>query len=193
MIKSSQSLPSEGFAVGCLPMFYFIVLKCCISYNIWCFYSRLNTRPVFGGIRSRIGIQQTFLGRPASSVGFQRTFDARQKIGVTDARQKIGVKDAREKLLQKDARFKIKGKVQDARETLNSRKQQSVEKVTKVVDAREKISLKRSVPAATIMNAAMETVAPTVKITKTIQVGYGCQLLEMWLHVFQREHMGKAV
>ncbi|XP_077195417.1 polymerase delta-interacting protein 3 isoform X2 [Paroedura picta] len=130
---------------------------------------RLNTRPVFGGIRSRIGIQQTFLNRPTSSVGFQRTFDARQKIGVTDARQKIGVKDAREKLLQKDARFKIKGKVQDAREMLNSRKQQSVEKVTKVVDAREKISLKRSVPTAGIMNTAMETVAPAVKITKTIQ------------------------
>ncbi|XP_015276180.1 PREDICTED: polymerase delta-interacting protein 3 isoform X2 [Gekko japonicus] len=130
---------------------------------------RLNTRPVFGGIRSRIGIQQTFLGRPASSIGFQQTFDARQKIGVTDARQKIGVKDAREKLLQKDARFKIKGKVQDAREMLNSRKQQGSDKVTKVVDAREKISLKRSVPAAAILNTAMETVAPAMKLTKTIQ------------------------
>ncbi|KAL8221809.1 UNVERIFIED_CONTAM: polymerase delta-interacting protein 3 [Gekko kuhli] len=130
---------------------------------------RLNTRPVFGGIRSRIGIQQTFLGRPASSIGFQQTFDARQKIGVTDARQKIGVKDAREKLLQKDARFKIKGKVQDAREMLNSRKQQSSDKVTKVADAREKISLKRSVPAVAILNTAMETVAPAMKLTKTIQ------------------------
>ncbi|XP_060101303.1 polymerase delta-interacting protein 3 isoform X2 [Heteronotia binoei] len=130
---------------------------------------RLNTRPVFGSVRSRIGIQQTFLGRPASSAGFQRTFDARQKIGVTDARQKIGVKDAREKLLQKDARFKIKGNVQDAREMLNSRKLQSSDNVTKVVDAREKISLKRSVPAAAIINTAMETVAPAVKITKTIQ------------------------
>ncbi|KAM6437417.1 polymerase delta-interacting protein 3 isoform 1-T1 [Liasis olivaceus] len=130
---------------------------------------RLNMRPVFGGIRSRIGIQQTFLSRPAPSVGFQQTFDARQKIGVTDARHKIGVKDAREKLLQKDARFKIKGKVQDAREMLNSRKQQSIEKVTKVVDAREKISLKRSAPTAATVNTIVETVSPAVKITKTIQ------------------------
>ncbi|XP_044311441.1 polymerase delta-interacting protein 3 isoform X1 [Varanus komodoensis] len=130
---------------------------------------RLNTRPVFGGIRSRIGVQQTFLSRPTPSVGFQRTFDARQKIGLTDARHKIGVKDAREKLLQKDARFKIKGKVQDAREMLNSRKQQSVEKVTKVVDAREKISLKRSAPATTTVNTVVETAVPAMKITKTIQ------------------------
>ncbi|XP_033017642.1 polymerase delta-interacting protein 3 isoform X3 [Lacerta agilis] len=125
---------------------------------------RLNTRPLFGG-RPRIGVQQTFLSRSAPSVGFQRTFDARQKIGLTDARHKIGVKDAREKLLQKDARFKIQGKVQDAREMLNSRKQQ----VTKVVDAREKISLKRSAPSAAIVKAAVETVAPAMKITKTIQ------------------------
>ncbi|XP_063164542.1 polymerase delta-interacting protein 3 isoform X2 [Candoia aspera] len=130
---------------------------------------RLNMRPVFGGIRSRTGIQQTFLSRPAHSVGFQQTFDARQKIGVTDARHKIGVKDAREKLLQKDARFKIKGKVQDAREMLNSRKQQSIEKVTKVVDAREKISLKRSAPTAATVNTIVETISPAVKITKTIQ------------------------
>ncbi|XP_060633154.2 polymerase delta-interacting protein 3 isoform X2 [Anolis sagrei] len=130
---------------------------------------RLNTRPIFGGIRSRIGVQQTFLSRPAPSVGFQRTFDARQKIGLTDARHKIGVKDAREKLLQKDARFKIKGKVQDAREMLNSRKQQSVENVPKVVDAREKISLKRSTPTIATMNTVVETVTPAMKITKTIQ------------------------
>nr|XP_060633154.1 polymerase delta-interacting protein 3 isoform X2 [Anolis sagrei ordinatus] len=130
---------------------------------------RLNTRPIFGGIRSRIGVQQTFLSRPAPSVGFQRTFDARQKIGLTDARHKIGVKDAREKLLQKDARFKIKGKVQDAREMLNSRKQQSVENVPKVVDAREKISLKRSTPTIATMNTLVETVTPAMKITKTIQ------------------------
>ncbi|KAM3833179.1 polymerase delta-interacting protein 3 isoform 2-T2 [Vipera latastei] len=130
---------------------------------------RLNMRPVFGGIRSRIGNQQTFLSRSSTSVGFQQTFDARQKIGITDARHKIGVKDAREKLLQKDARFKIKGKVQDAREMLNSRKQQSIEKVTKVIDAREKISLKRSAPVAVPMNTIVETVSPAVKITKTIQ------------------------
>ncbi|XP_026553129.1 polymerase delta-interacting protein 3 isoform X1 [Pseudonaja textilis] len=130
---------------------------------------RLNMRPVFGGIRSRIGNQQTFLSRSSPSVSFQQTFDARQKIGITDARHKIGVKDAREKLLQKDARFKIKGKVQDAREMLNSRKQQSIEKVTKVIDAREKISLKRSAPVAATMDTVVETVSPAVKITKTIQ------------------------
>ncbi|XP_068858432.1 polymerase delta-interacting protein 3 isoform X4 [Aphelocoma coerulescens] len=130
---------------------------------------RINTRPVFGGVRSRIGIQQNLLNRSSPAVSFQRTFDARQKIGLTDARLKLGVKDAREKLVQKDARFKIKGKVQDAREMLNSRKQQSVvaEKVTKVVDAREKISLKRSTPAA--ISPAMGTVNPAMKITKTIQ------------------------
>ncbi|XP_042671846.1 polymerase delta-interacting protein 3 isoform X1 [Centrocercus urophasianus] len=130
---------------------------------------RLNTRPVFGGIRSRIGIQQNILSRSSPAVNFQRTFDARQKIGLTDARHKLGVKDAREKLIQRDARFKIKGKVQDAREMLNSRKQQSVaaEKVTKVVDAREKISLKRNTPAA--ISPTMGTVNPAVKITKTIQ------------------------
>ncbi|XP_074758705.1 polymerase delta-interacting protein 3 isoform X3 [Athene noctua] len=130
---------------------------------------RLNTRPVFGGVRSRIGIQQNLLSRSSPAVSFQRTFDARQKIGLTDARHKLGVKDAREKLVQKDARFKIKGKVQDAREMLNSRKQQSVaaEKVTKVVDAREKISLKRSTPAT--ISPTVGTVNPAVKITKTIQ------------------------
>uniref|UniRef100_A0A8C8C1F8 RRM domain-containing protein n=1 Tax=Oncorhynchus tshawytscha TaxID=74940 RepID=A0A8C8C1F8_ONCTS len=68
--------------------------------------------------------------------GFGRTFDARQKIGMTDVRQRLGggggtdirigscllltlvllslppafqVKDAREKLGQKDARFRIRG------------------------------------------------------------------------------------
>ncbi|XP_062480194.1 polymerase delta-interacting protein 3 isoform X3 [Pezoporus occidentalis] len=130
---------------------------------------RLNTRPVYGGVRSRIGIQQNLLNRSSPAVSFQRTFDARQKIGLTDARHKLGVKDAREKLVQKDARFKIKGKVQDAREMLNSRKQQNVatEKVTKVVDAREKITLKRSTPAA--ISPTMGTANPAVKITKTIQ------------------------
>lgn len=144
-----------------------------MSETFFClFVFRLNTRPVFGGIRSRIGIQQNILSRSSPAVNFQRTFDARQKIGLTDARHKLGVKDAREKLIQRDARFKIKGKVQDAREMLNSRKQQSVaaEKVTKVVDAREKISLKRNTPAA--ISPTMGTVNPAVKITKTIQVGH---------------------
>ncbi|KFO96050.1 Polymerase delta-interacting protein 3, partial [Calypte anna] len=143
---------------------------------------RLNTRPVFGGVRSRIGIQQTLLNRSSPAVSFQRTFDARQKIGLADARHKLGVKDAREKLVQKDARFKIKGKVQDAREMLNSRKQQSVaaEKVTKVVDAREKISLKRSAPAA--ISPALGTVNPAVKITKTIQVGMRINVVNNHTH-----------
>ncbi|XP_027710084.1 polymerase delta-interacting protein 3 isoform X1 [Vombatus ursinus] len=131
---------------------------------------RLNARPGIGGIRSRIGLPQSLLSRPAPPAGFQQTFDARQKIGVTDARQKLGVKDAREKLVQKDARFRIKGKVQDAREMLNSRKHQIVapEKGTKVADAREKISLKRSSPAP-LLRPAAGTLPPTMKITKTIQ------------------------
>ncbi|TFJ94860.1 glyceraldehyde-3-phosphate dehydrogenase [Platysternon megacephalum] len=59
---------------------------------------------------------------------------------------------------------------------LNSRKQQSVpaEKVTKVIDAREKISLKRSAPTAAIVSPAVGTVTPAMKITKTIQVGSHC-------------------
>uniref|UniRef100_A0A4X2KMC6 DNA polymerase delta interacting protein 3 n=1 Tax=Vombatus ursinus TaxID=29139 RepID=A0A4X2KMC6_VOMUR len=130
----------------------------------------MNARPGIGGIRSRIGLPQSLLSRPAPPAGFQQTFDARQKIGVTDARQKLGVKDAREKLVQKDARFRIKGKVQDAREMLNSRKHQIVapEKGTKVADAREKISLKRSSPAP-LLRPAAGTLPPTMKITKTIQ------------------------
>ncbi|XP_068938054.1 polymerase delta-interacting protein 3 isoform X2 [Petaurus breviceps papuanus] len=130
---------------------------------------RLNARPGVGGIRSRIGLPQTLLSRPAPASSFQQTFDARQKIGLTDARQKLGVKDAREKLVQKDARFRIKGKVQDAREMLNSRKQVvAPEKGTKVTDAREKISLKRTSPAS-LLRPATGTLSPTMKITKTIQ------------------------
>ncbi|XP_068938055.1 polymerase delta-interacting protein 3 isoform X3 [Petaurus breviceps papuanus] len=133
---------------------------------------RLNARPGVGGIRSRIGLPQTLLSRPAPASSFQQTFDARQKIGLTDARQKLGVKDAREKLVQKDARFRIKGKVQDAREMLNSRKQVvAPEKGTKVTDAREKISLKRTSPAS-LLRPATGTLSPTMKITKTIQSLY---------------------
>ncbi|KFQ31169.1 Polymerase delta-interacting protein 3, partial [Merops nubicus] len=144
--------------------------------------SRLNSRPVFGGVRSRVGIQHNLLDRSAPALSFQRAFDARQKIGLSDARHKLGVKDAREKLLQKDARFRIKGKVQDAREMLNSRKQQSLaaEKVTKVVDAREKISLKRSTPAA--ISPTMGTANPAMKITKTIQVGMRINVVNNHTH-----------
>lgn len=167
-------------------------------------------------------------GRGAVSVG--RAFDARQKIGTSDVRQRLGaggptagfqVKDAREKLGQKDARFRIRGRggatgaVQDARQMLNSRKQQQTPLTavqsqpvkptaagiphihiqntapinttarnfptnqglnsrvtvalqpgggtTKVVDARDRLSLKRSVPSTTNQSAAL------LKITKTIQ------------------------
>ncbi|XP_036107713.1 polymerase delta-interacting protein 3 isoform X1 [Molossus molossus] len=132
---------------------------------------RLNVRPGVGGVRSHVGIQQSFLSQPARTATFQQRFDARQKIGLSDARLKLGVKDAREKLLQKDARFRIKGKVQDAREMLNSRKQQSTapQKPHQVADAREKLSLKRSSPAS-FMSPPIGTVTPALKLTKTIQV-----------------------
>ncbi|XP_049602028.1 polymerase delta-interacting protein 3 isoform X1 [Syngnathus scovelli] len=86
------------------------------------------------GINVKVPVKRTMFGRGAGGVG--RTFDARQRIGVTDARQRLGggpgfpLKDAREKLVQKDARFKIRGRggatagVQDARQMINSRKQQ---------------------------------------------------------------------
>ncbi|XP_042103769.1 polymerase delta-interacting protein 3 isoform X6 [Ovis aries] len=132
--------------------------------------SGLSARPGVGGVRSRVGIQQSLLSQPARTATFQQRFDARQKIGLSDARLKLGVKDAREKLLQKDARFRIKGKVQDAREMLNSRKQQSTapQKPHQVADAREKISLKRNSPAA-FMSPPIGTVTPALKLTKTIQ------------------------
>uniref|UniRef100_A0A9J8CXE1 RRM domain-containing protein n=1 Tax=Cyprinus carpio carpio TaxID=630221 RepID=A0A9J8CXE1_CYPCA len=158
-------------------------------------------------------------GRGAGSVG--RAFDARQMIGSGDVRQRLGVggatgvfqvKDAREKLGQKDARFRIQGRgggagaVQDARQLINSRKQQQTPPpsatpvrpagiphvqihntgpvsagprplsarmgvalqpgggITTVVDARDRLSLKRSVPTASNQSAAF------LKITKTIQV-----------------------
>ncbi|XP_066452305.1 polymerase delta-interacting protein 3 isoform X2 [Eleutherodactylus coqui] len=131
-------------------------------------YSRGSSRGAMGGMRSRN--PSTTLGRlPATS--FQRTFDARQKIGITDARLKLGMKDAREKLVAKDARFRIKGKVQDAREMLNSRKQQVTvgRKPTKVMDAREKLSLKRSAPAISI-NSPVAQGSSAINITKTIQI-----------------------
>ncbi|KAM4837381.1 polymerase delta-interacting protein 3 isoform X2 [Urocitellus parryii] len=131
---------------------------------------RLSARPGVGGVRSRVGIQQNLLSQPARTATFQQRFDARQKIGLSDARLKLGVKDAREKLLQKDARFRIKGKVQDAREMLNSRKQQSTvpQKPRQVADAREKISLRRSSPDA-FTSPPIGTVTPALKLTKTIQ------------------------
>ncbi|XP_029014489.1 polymerase delta-interacting protein 3 isoform X2 [Betta splendens] len=83
-------------------------------------------------INLKASAKRPMFGRGAGGVG--KSFDARQKIGVNDVRQRLGggtgfqVKDAREKLGQKDARFKIRGRggaggVQDARQTINSRKQ----------------------------------------------------------------------
>uniref|UniRef100_A0A8C5PPH1 Uncharacterized protein n=1 Tax=Leptobrachium leishanense TaxID=445787 RepID=A0A8C5PPH1_9ANUR len=103
------------------------------------------------GLATGTGISrlQTQISSRPIAPSFQKTSDARQKIGSPmDAWLKLGVKDAREKLAAKDARFRIKGKVQDAREMLNSRKLQvSSDKTPKVVDACEKLSLKRSSPA----------------------------------------------
>ncbi|XP_062932093.1 polymerase delta-interacting protein 3 isoform X2 [Cynocephalus volans] len=144
---------------------------------------RLSARPGVGGVRSRVGIQQSLLSQPTRTATFQQRFDARQKIGLSDARLKLGVKDAREKLLQKDARFRIKGKVQDAREMLNSRKQQSTvpQKPRQVADAREKISLKRSSPAAFI-SSPIGTVTPALKLTKTIQIPQQKAMLPLHTH-----------
>lgn len=134
--------------------------------------ARLSVRPGVGGVRARVGLQQRLASQPTRAATFQQRFDARQKIGLADARRRLGVKDAREKLLQRDARFRIQGQVQDARETLNSRKQQGSlvpAKPRPVADAREKISLKRSAPAA-FLSPPVGTVTPALKLTKTIQV-----------------------
>ncbi|XP_076866426.1 polymerase delta-interacting protein 3 isoform X2 [Brachyhypopomus gauderio] len=152
---------------------------------------------------STLGRGASTLGRGVGLVG--RTFDARQKIGTSDVRQRLAgggassypvfpVKDAREKLGQKDARFRIRGRggavVQDARQAINSRKQQQVQDVptvsiqtsipqtqvhdsntvntgprlSKVVDARDRLSLKRSITSSPNQGPAAQ-----LKITKTIQ------------------------
>uniref|UniRef100_A0A2K5PEB0 RRM domain-containing protein n=1 Tax=Cebus imitator TaxID=2715852 RepID=A0A2K5PEB0_CEBIM len=128
---------------------------------------QLNVRPGVGA-----GIQQGLLSQSARTATFQQRFDARQKIGLADARLKLGVKDAQEKLLQKDAQFRIKGKVQDTRAMLNSRKQQTTvpQKPRQVADAQE-ISLKRSSRAA-FRNPPIGIVTPALKLTKTIQNFY---------------------
>uniref|UniRef100_A0A8D2ZTW9 Polymerase (DNA-directed), delta interacting protein 3 n=1 Tax=Scophthalmus maximus TaxID=52904 RepID=A0A8D2ZTW9_SCOMX len=119
-------------------------------------------------------------GGPGGTAGTSKSFDARQKIGVNDVRQRLGggtVKDAREKLAQKDARFKIRGRggggggVQDARQMINSRKQGPnpfghtlVPNNKRMMDARDRLSLKRSI------GGTQTAAAPPMKITKTIQV-----------------------
>ncbi|KAL2100985.1 hypothetical protein ACEWY4_002746 [Coilia grayii] len=188
------------------------------------------------GLNNKGPIKRPTFGRGAGTVG--RTFDARQKIGAGDVRQRLGssgqtgpgssfqVKDAREKLAQKDARFWIRGRggstggVQDARQMINSRKQQGQNPVgnpllshkplgaglqatfqihnnngapsaslrpfpstpqglgvragllpqpgggiKKVVDARDRLSLKRSITGT----APTTSSQPPLKITKTIQ------------------------
>ncbi|XP_041098132.1 polymerase delta-interacting protein 3-like, partial [Polyodon spathula] len=142
-----------------------------------------------GGIRSRIGPPlQTTLGGGRGMPplihrgGVGGGFDARQKIGVSDARLRLRggaaaggalplpMKDAREKLGQKDARFRIRGQIQDARQTINSRKQGGG--AGKLLDARDRLSLKRSVPMSppSALGSASSQATPPVKITKTIQV-----------------------
>ncbi|XP_072444530.1 polymerase delta-interacting protein 3 [Chiloscyllium punctatum] len=136
----------------------------------------VGSRPVVGGVKSRIGDQFANLNTSWPVTGFQRTFDARQKIGITDARQRLTMRDARERLGQKDVRSKITAsasKVLDAREMINSRKgQDGNEKgpiVKKVLDARERLSARRSAPA--VSTASTEgTVSTGGRITKTFQV-----------------------
>ncbi|KAK1785721.1 hypothetical protein P4O66_019069, partial [Electrophorus voltai] len=152
--------------------------------------------PTFGRGAGTVARGAGTVARGAAMVG--RTFDARQKIGTSDVRQRLAgvfpVKDAREKLGQKDARFRIRGRggamVQDARQAINSRKQQQVQdlpvassqtpvphvhlhnvspintgpRLSKVVDARDRLSLKRSISTSPNQGSA----AP-LKITKTIQ------------------------
>lgn len=187
----------------------------------------LSYRPIYGRGAGSVG--RTFDAR--QKIG---SSDVRQRLGVGGAtggkhieidvyeafmstlvlrpsvRPAFQVKDAREKLAQKDARFRIRGRggsagaVQDARQTINSRKQQQTPVIapvqpspvkpsatagiphihihntgpsarvgvalqpgggiTKVVDARDRLSLKRSVPTTS------NQIAASLKITKTIQV-----------------------
>uniref|UniRef100_A0A3B3TUF7 DNA polymerase delta interacting protein 3 n=1 Tax=Poecilia latipinna TaxID=48699 RepID=A0A3B3TUF7_9TELE len=132
------------------------------------------------GINQKPPPKRPVFGRLGSGDG--KNFDARQKIGLNDARQRFQVKDAREKLVQKDARFKIRGRggaaaaggVQDARQMINSRKQTTVPQIQiqtgliprVVMDARDRLSLKRSIGGTQTQTAA----EPPLKITKTIQV-----------------------
>ncbi|MGH0186663.1 UNVERIFIED_CONTAM: hypothetical protein FKN15_022330 [Acipenser sinensis] len=93
------------------------------------------------------------------------------------------MKDAREKLGQKDARFRIRGQIRDARQTINSRKQGGGASehqgggASKLLDARDRLSLKRSIPMSppSTLGSASSQATPPVKITKTIQVRDGNQ------------------
>uniref|UniRef100_A0A3P8T674 Polymerase (DNA-directed), delta interacting protein 3 n=1 Tax=Amphiprion percula TaxID=161767 RepID=A0A3P8T674_AMPPE len=129
-----------------------------------CYSTDVELKEAFFFLRPMFGRGQGMDGK---------SFDARQKIGANDVRQRLGgVKDAREKLGQKDARFKIRGRggagaVQDARQMINSRKQGQTHVPNKrMMDARDRLSLKRSIGGTQIQGTA----APPLKITKTIQV-----------------------
>ncbi|XP_078286468.1 polymerase delta-interacting protein 3 [Rhinoraja longicauda] len=135
-----------------------------------------GARPIVGGIKSRIGDQFVNVSTSRPVGGFQRTFDARQKIGITDARQRLTMRDARNRLAQKDVRSKITGgslKVLDAREMINSRKSQDGSEkgmaVKRILDARERLKARRSTPATTTAPAT-GTINTGGRITKTIQV-----------------------
>ncbi|ROL15622.1 polymerase delta-interacting protein 3 [Anabarilius grahami] len=155
-------------------------------------------------VRQRLGVGGATAGKRIDTEAFVSTLASRASV-----RPAFPVKDAREKLAQKDARFRIRGRgggagaVHDARQTINSRKQQQTPAIapvqpspvkpaaagiphihihnpapgarvgvalqpggglTKVVDARDRLSLKRSVPTAS------NQIAASMKITKTIQV-----------------------
>ncbi|XP_073691477.1 polymerase delta-interacting protein 3-like [Garra rufa] len=168
-----------------------------------------------GDVRQRLGVGGATGGkRPESDTGEPLVYSGFANIVHRSVRPAFQVKDAREKLGQKDARFRIRGRgagssaVQDARQLINSRKQQQTPPsvtlqqtpvkptgiphvqihnagpvsagprlqnirmgvalqpgggITKVVDARDRLSLKRSVPTMSNQSAA------SMKITKTIQ------------------------
>ncbi|XP_032869362.1 polymerase delta-interacting protein 3 [Amblyraja radiata] len=135
-----------------------------------------SARPVAGGIKSRIGDQFANVNTSRPVSGFQRTFDARQKIGITDARHRLTMRDARDRLAQKGMRSKITGgssKVLDAREMINSRKSQDGSEkglaTKRVLDARERLKARRSAPAMTTAPTT-GTINTGGRITKTIQV-----------------------
>uniref|UniRef100_A0A8C3AQJ9 Polymerase delta-interacting protein 3 n=1 Tax=Cyclopterus lumpus TaxID=8103 RepID=A0A8C3AQJ9_CYCLU len=132
-------------------------------------------RPMFGRgagvLKETPASFRPMFGRGA---GVGKSFDARQKIGANDVRQRLGaVKDAREKLGQKDARFKIRGRggaggVQDARQMINSRKQGQTLVPQIQIHASNNLASVNSRQFNS--NVQGLTVAPPLKITKTIQV-----------------------
>ncbi|KAL0199264.1 hypothetical protein M9458_007804, partial [Cirrhinus mrigala] len=170
-----------------------------------------------GDVRQRLGVGGATGGKhPETDAHEALLYSGFSSVVHRSVCPAFQVKDAREKLGQKDARFRIRGRgagasssaVQDARQLINSRKQQqtplsaTVQQtpvkptgiphvqihnagpvsagprpqnartgvalqpgggITKVVDARDRLSLKRSVPTTSNQSAA------SLKITKTIQ------------------------